>query len=200
MKRTLALVLIVAMLLAGAGTAMAQYQGSPQQGGAAGGNALNLPPPPPKPQPNMQYGNTARAALIAEGLTEASQGNARIHVNEENIITVKVNLAQDASPYEIAGSMANLTYMMAGIYCLTEKPSCDIVTKVYDTSNNLIIDAKFNTAKNAFDYFNVPEAARVAPTGQPPMQQPGMQQPGMQQPGMQQPGMQQPGSARVPLQ
>ncbi len=172
MKRLLALVLIVAMLLAGAGVAMAQYQGSmQQQGGASGGNALNLPPPPPRPQPNMQYGNTARAALIAEGLTEASQGSARIHVNEENVITVKVNLAQDASPYEIAGSMANLTYMMAGVYCLTEKPDCDIVTKVYDTSNNLIIDARFNTAKNAFDYFNVPEGAQATPAGQPAMRQ-----------------------------
>jgi hypothetical protein len=163
--------------MAGAGLALAQ--GGAQQGGAQqGGNTLNIPPAPPKPQPNMQYGNTARAALIAEGLSDAAQGNARLYISEDKAINVKVNLIQDASPYDLAPTMANLTYMLASLYSLTEKPNSDIVLKVYDTSHNLIIDAKFNTAKNAFDYFNVPEGTA------PPQQQPGMRQPGMgRQPG-----------------
>jgi len=178
MKKLLALFLVTAMLLAGAGVALAQNQGGMQQGG----NTLNIPPAPPRPQPNMQYGNTARAALIAEGLSQASQGNARLYISEDNIITVKVYLTQDASPYDMAGTMANLTYMLASLYSLTEKPNCDIVLKVYDASNNLIIDARFNNAKNAFDYFNVPEGVK------PSEQQPGTQQPGIQQPGYNQPG------------
>jgi hypothetical protein len=173
MKRLLTLVLIVAVLLAGAGLALAQYQGSMPQGGAGEGNTLNIPPAPPRPQPNMQYGNTARAALISEGLSQASQGNARLYISEDNVITVKVYLTQDASPYDMAGTMANLTYMLASCYSLTEKPNSDIVLKVYDTSNNLIIDARFNNAKNAFDYFNVPEEAQASPGGQAGMQQPG---------------------------
>ncbi len=173
MKKLLALVLIAAVLLAGAGLALAQYQGGTQQGGTNGGNTLNIPPAPPKPQPNMQYGNTARAALIAEGLSEASQGNARLYISEDKVITAKVYLTQDASPYDIAGTMANLTYMLASLYSLTEKPNCDIVLKVYDTSNNLIIDARFNNANNAFDYFNVSEEAQAIPGSQAGMQQPG---------------------------
>ncbi len=172
MKRLLALVLIVAMLLAGAGVALAQYQGGMQQGGPAGGNALNLPPPPEKPRPNMQYGNTARAAIIAEGLSQASQGNANVYITENDAINVKVVLLQEGNPYDMAPTMANLTYMLVSLYSLTEKPNSDIVLKVYDTSNNLIIDARFNTVKNAFDYFTVPETAA------PSRQQPVARQPG----------------------
>ncbi len=158
MKRLLALVLIGAFI-ASAGLAVAQYQGGVQQGGAAGTGTLNIPPAPPKPKPNMQYGNTARAALIAEGLTQASQGNAQLYIAENDVIAVDVYLKQDASPYDMAGTMANLTYVLASLYSLTEKPDSDIVMNVYDTSNNVIIDARFNTAKNAFDYFKVPEAS-----------------------------------------
>lgn len=167
MKRLLALVLIVAMLLAGASVALAQ-------GGSSGGNALNLPPPPEKPQPNMQYGNTARADLIGEGLSQASGGNANVYVTENDAINVKVVLLQDGNPYQMAPTMANLTYMLVSLYSLTEKPNSDVVMKVYDTSNNLIIDSRFNTAKNAFDYFTIPEGAATQPGAQPGMQQPGM--------------------------
>ncbi len=175
MRKVITLVLIAAFM-ASAGTALAQYQGSTQQGAAPGGNTLNIPPPPPKPQPDMKYGNTARAALIGEGLSGASQGNARLYIEENNAIAVSVYLAQEASPYDLAPTMANLTYMLASLYSLTEKPNSDIVLKVYDTSNNVIIDARFNTAKNAFDYFNVPEGA--APPAQPATgAQPGTRQP-----------------------
>jgi hypothetical protein len=149
MKKLLALVLIASMLLGGMGMAMAQ---SSTQG------SLNIPPPPPKPQPNMQYGNTARAALIAEGLSQASDGNARLYISEDSAITTKVYLTKDVSPYDIVGTMANLTYMLASLYSLTENSDSDILLKVYDTSDKLIMDAKFNTAKNAFDYFKVPES------------------------------------------
>jgi hypothetical protein len=149
MKKLLALVLIASMLLGGMGMAMAQ---SSTQG------SLNIPPPPPKPQPNIQYGNTARAALIAEGLSQASDGNARLYISEDSAITTEVYLTKDMNPYEIVGTMANLTYMLASLYSLTEKPDSDILLKVYDTSDKLIMDAKFNTAKNAFDYFKVPES------------------------------------------
>lgn len=157
MKKLISIVLIVAILLASVGLAMAQqYQGGTQ------GN-LKIPSAPPKPQPNMLYGNTARAAIIAEGLSEASDGNAKVYISEDNVITAKVYLTQDASPYDIAGTMANFTYMLASLYSLTEKPNSDIVLKVYDTSGNVIIDAKFNNAKNAFDYFNVPEGIKQLP-------------------------------------
>ena len=55
--------------------------------------------------------------------------------------------------------MANLTYMVDGIYYLTERKGNDIVLKVTDPSGNVITNAKFSDAKNAFDYYNVPEAA-----------------------------------------
>ncbi len=164
MRKLLVLVLIAVLLVSGAG--LAQAQGGTPQGGATGGNTLNIPPAPPRPQPNMQYGNTARAALIGEGLSEASQGNARVYIREGNSVGVDVYLIQDASPYDLAGTMANLTYMLASLYSLTEKPNSDIMLKVYDTSGNVIIDAKFNNAKNAFDYFNVPEEVQAGPGGQ----------------------------------
>ncbi len=143
-----AICILVFVLLAGSCVAMAQ-----QIQGTQDGKALNIPPPPPKSKPDMQYGNTARAAIIAERLTEAAQGNAAVHINEDCIITVEVYLKQDASPYDIAGTMANLTYMLADMYSLTDRADCDIALKVYDTSKNLIIDAKLNVARNAFEYF-----------------------------------------------
>jgi hypothetical protein len=136
----------VFVLLAGSCVATAQQA-------ANYGKELNIPPPPPKPKPDMQYGNTARAAIVAERLTEAAQGNAVVHIDEGCVITVEVYLKQDASPYDMAGTMANLTYMLADMYSMTDKANCDIALKVYDTSNSLIIDAKFNVAKNAFEYF-----------------------------------------------
>ncbi len=209
MKKMIGLLLVVAMLVACIGVAMAQQYQNPQGGmqtgdqtGAqtgASSDKLVIPPAPPKAVANMSYGNTARAAIIGERMSDASQGNANVFINEGNIITADVYLNKDASPYDIAGTMANFTYMLADLYSMTDKAKSDIALKVYDTSGNVIIDAKFNNAKNAFDYFNVPESA--TPTQQPVAPQPGisagispgMQQPGMQQPGMQRPGMQQPG-------
>ena len=199
MKKMIGLLLVVAMLVACIGVAMAQqYQGQqyqePQggmqtgdQNGGASSGQLVIPPAPPKAQPDMEYGNTARAAIIGERMTDASQGNAKVVINEGNIITASVYLNKDASPYDIAGTMANFTYMLADLYTMTDKSSSDIALKVYDTSGKIIIDAKFDNAKNAFDYFNVPEGA--APTAQPVTRQPVARQPGMQQPGMQRPGM-----------
>ena len=208
MKKMIGLLLVVAMLVACIGVAMAQQYQNPQGGmqtgdqtGASSGQ-LVIPPAPPKSQPDMTYGNTARAAIIGERMTDASQGNAKVVINEDGVITASVYLNKDASAYDIAGTMANFTYMLADLYTMTEKPNADIALKVYDTSGAVIIDAKFNNAKNAFDYFNVPESA--TPTTQPVRQQPVTRQPGMQQPVRQpvtrQPGMQQPGMGQMPMQ
>jgi hypothetical protein len=42
----------------------------------------------------------------------SAPGNANVYVSEnpDNTITLNVRLAKSASPYEIAGAMANLTY------------------------------------------------------------------------------------------
>jgi hypothetical protein len=183
MKKMISLVLVVVLLAAGIGISMAQQYGGDQ----GNGNTLNLPSPPPKPQPNMEYGNSARAAIVGERMTDASQGNAKVVINEGNVITASVYLNKDASAYDIANTMANFTYMLADLYGLTEKANSDIVLKVYDTSKRVIIDAKFSTSKNAFDYFNVPEGASASPTA--PVGQPGRMQPGNNmQPGRTQPG------------
>jgi hypothetical protein len=168
MKTIISVILVAAILLAGIGVAGAQqYQGSAQPGSAGNGNTLKIPPAPPRPKPNMEYGNTARAAIIAEQLSKAAEGNAKVYISEDKAITVKVYLFKEASPYDIAGTMANFTYMLFDLYSMNEKAGCDIVLKVYDTSGNVIIDAKFNGAKNAFDYFNLPEEA---PVSSPPVQ------------------------------
>lgn len=159
---------------------------------------LNIPPAPQKATPNMQYGNTERAALIAEQLSQASQGNANVYLSEspqDRSITASVYMKTDGDPYSLSGTMANLTYMLSSIYGITELKGADIFLKVYDSQGQLITDAKFSDAKNAFEYYEVPQAARpVQPAyPQPGVQQPGYGQPGMQMPSFPQTGMQQPG-------
>jgi hypothetical protein len=106
-------------------------------------------------------------------------------INEGDIITASVYLNKDASATDIAPTMANFTYMLADLYGMTDKANSDIVLKVYDTSSNVIIDAKFNVAKNAFDYFNVPTSTTAATPMQPPQNNVGqpMGQPPAQQTG-----------------
>jgi hypothetical protein len=181
-----------------------QYGGQPGYGQQPGYGAqpsgpqqVSIPPAPQKPVPNRQYGNTDRAAILGEQLSKSSQGNANVYVGEnpDNTVSLDVRLTQSVSPYQIAGAMANLTYMVDGIYYLTERKGNDIMLKVTDPSGNLITQAKFSDAKNAFDYYNIPEAAQppAAPvSGQPPAygQQPGA---GMQ------PGYgQQPSASQMP--
>jgi hypothetical protein len=169
---------------------------------------LNIPPAPQKPVPNSQYGNTDRAAMLGEQLSKSSQGNANVYVSEnpDKTVSLDVKLTQAISPYEIAPTMANLTYMVDGIYYVTERKGNDILLKVTDPSGNVITNAKFSDAKNAFDYYNVPEAAQQPVPQQPvapaPGQQPGYgQQPAYgQQPGAgMQPGyQQQPSTGQMP--
>ena len=58
---------------------------------------------------------------------------------------------------------------------MADKSNTNVMLKVYDTSKNVIIDAKFNAAKNTFDYFNVAQSQQ-AEEGVQQQQQPGMQQ------------------------
>jgi len=179
MKRLISVALIAVILLAGIGVAAAQYQGGMQQGGA---QTLTIPPAPAKAKADMQYGNTARSAIIGERLSDAAEGNANVYIGEGSAVHRSV-YSEGRDPYDLAGTMANLTYMIADLYgTMTEKGDSDILLKVYDTSNNVIIDAKFNTAKNAFDYFNVPEGA--APSQQQRQPAAGQQQYGAQPYGM----------------
>lgn len=172
-----------------------QQPAAPQQ--------LNIPPAPQKPVANRQYGNTDRAAILGEGVSKSSQGNANVYVSEnpDNTVAIDVRLTKSASPYEIAGAMANLTYVVDGLYYMTERKGNDILLKVTDPSGNEITSAKFSDAKNAFDYYNIPEAAQqpAAPAaGQQPVygQQPGAgMQPGT---GMQPGYQQQPAMGRQP--
>lgn len=186
MKRLISVALIAVILLAGIGVAAAQYQGGMQQGGGqqqGGAKTLTIPQAPDKAKADMQYGNTARAAIIGERLSDAAEGNANVYIAENADVTASVYLQKDASPYDLAGTMANLTYMIADLYStMTEKGDCNILLKVYDTSNNAIIDAKFNTAKNAFDSFDVTESA--APSRQQQQPAAGQQQYGTQPYGM----------------
>ena len=171
MKKLVCVLLIAAVLVACAGISLAQQSQGGSQAGVPGTSAsgnLNIPSPPPKPQPNMEYGNTNRAAIIGERMTDASQGNAKVVINEGNVITASVYLNKSASASDIAPTMANFTYMLSDIYGLTEMANTDIVLKVYDTSNNVIIDAKFDVAKNAFDYFNAPESTGTSAPAQEP--------------------------------
>lgn len=184
MKRLISVALIAVILLAGIGVAAAQYQGGMQPGGGQQGGAqtLNIPPAPEKAKADMQYGNTARAAIIGERLSQAAEGNANVFITENDAVTASVYLQKDASPYDLAGTMANLTYMLADLYStMTEKGDSNILLKVYDTSNSAIIDAQFNTAKNAFDYFDVKENAAASQQQQPAA---GQQQYGTQPYGM----------------
>ncbi len=167
-----------------------QYGQQPVSGQqpSAGQPQLNIPPAPQKPVPNSQYGNTDRAAIIGEQLSQSSQGNVNIYISEnpDNTISIDAKLLKPASPYEIAGAMANLTYMIDGIYYLTDRKGNDVLLKVTDPSGNVITTAKFSDAKNAFEYYNVPTSSQqpAAPaTGQQPMTgtQPGYQQPGYTQ-------------------
>lgn len=130
---------------------------------------LDLPAPPDKPVPNMTYGNSNRAAIIGEMLSKSSQGNANVYVkeNSNNTISIGVYLMTDSDPYSLAGTLANLTYMVNSVYGLTDKAASDILLTAYDTSGNVVTTAKFSNARNAFDYFRVPETASMKPTQQP---------------------------------
>lgn len=167
MKRLISVALIAVILLAGIGVAAAQYQGGMQPGGGQQGGAqtLNIPPAPEKAKADMQYGNTARAAIIGERLSNAADGNANVYIKEDGAVTASIYLIQEADPYDIAGTMANLTYMIADLYgTMTEKSNSDILVKVYDTANSQVIDAKFSIPKNAFAYFNVTAAQKQQPS------------------------------------
>ena len=135
----------------------------------SGQQQLNIPPAPQKPVADRTYGNTDRAAIIGGEFSKSSQGNANLYVSEnsDGTVTVDVRLLQDASPYEIAGTMANLTYAIDSFYSMVSPPGKDILLNVYDTSGNTITKAKFSNSKNAFDYYNVPESAQAGPQ-QPP--------------------------------
>ena len=183
MKKLISVALIAVFLLAGIGVAIAQQDMV---------QATNLPPAPEKTTPDMQYGNTARAAIIGERLSQESDGNANVYIDEGNVITVSVYLLKDAGSNDLTGTMANFTYMVYDLYStMADKGNTDVLLKVYDTSKNIIIDAKFNAADNAFDYFNV---AKQATESQQPSQGTGQYSTGMQQqPGQQySSGMQQP--------
>jgi hypothetical protein len=193
-KRTISAILLTSIiLLAAAATAGAQMQPmagqqqygdqGQQQGGSPSGNGqLNIPPAPQKLQPNPQFGNTDRASIIGEKLSKASQGNAIVYVAENNnkTITMNVDLKKDADPYQLAPILANLTYAVSDVYGVTDRANDDIFLNVYDTSKNLIINAKFSDSKNAFEYFNVAESARQAQPSEGGQQQPGYD--GQQQP------------------
>jgi hypothetical protein len=189
MKRLVSLALIFVVLLAGTAVVAAQqYQGQQYQGGAQQGagqaRTLSIPPAPPRSQPNMEYGNTARAAYVGERLSDAAEGNARVYITEDGAIAASVYMLQDANAYDIAGTMANFTYMLADMYrTMTERSDSDILLKVYDKSNSMIIDAKFSASKNAFEYFDITQA-EAPPQRQQPVagQYQGMQGQGMQRP------------------
>lgn len=186
MKKLISVALIAVFLMAGIGVAVAQQDMV---------QATNIPPAPDKATPDTQYGNTARAAIIGERLSQESDGNANVYINEGSVITVSVYLLKDAGANDLTGTMANFTYMVYDLYStMADKGNTNILLKVYDTSKNTIIDAKFNAAKNAFDYFNV-----AAESQQQPSQGTGQYQSGMQQqPGQQySQGMQQPRAGRM---
>lgn len=169
-----------------------QYGAQPQQPGV-----LNIPPAPAKPVPNSAYGNNDRAAVIGQQLSEGSQGNANVYVSENanRTVSLDVKLLANGDPYGMAGTMANLTYMVSAIYGFTDLKGSDILLTVYDTAGNVITSAKFSDAKNAFEYYTVPPQAAVTPTpvAQPPYGQPGYGQPSYGQPSYGQPSYQQPG-------
>ena len=146
-----------------------------QDGSQAGTSQLSIPPAPPKLQPDPKFGSTDRASIIGEKLSKASQGNAAVYVaeNANNTITVNVDLKKDADGNQLAPVLANLTYALSDVYGVTDRANNDIFLNVYDTSKNLIINAKFSDAKNAFEYFNVAESSRQAQPSEGGQQQPG---------------------------
>ena len=82
--------------------------------------------------------------------------------------------------YQLAPVLANLTYALSDVYGVTDRANNDIFLNVYDTSKNLIINAKFSADKNAFEYFNVAESSRQAQPAEGGQQQPAYgQQPDM---------------------
>ena len=175
---------------------MQQQQQQPQSGGQQTPGVLNIPPAPAKPVANGQYGNTERAAILGEELSNASQGNAKVFIaeNSNKTVFVDVRLLANADPYSLSGTMANLTYMVNNIYSYTDMKGGDIILTVYDTTGNVITNAKFSDAKNEFEYYNVPQQAATAPStgGQPVTGQPATGQPGMGQPRTGQPTLGQP--------
>ena len=85
---------------------------------------------------------------------------------------MNVNLKKDADGYQLAPVLANLTYALSDVYGVTDRANNDIFLNVYDTSKNLIINAKFSADKNAFEYFNVAESSRQAQPAEGGQQQP----------------------------
>ncbi|WP_424357514.1 hypothetical protein [Methanocella sp. MCL-LM] len=173
-------------------TGMQQPQLGGQQLPQQQPGVLNIPPAPAKPVANGAYGNNDRAAILGEQLSSASQGNANVYITENpnRTVSLDVKLLANGDPYSMAGTMANLTYMVSSIYSFTDMKGSDILLTVYDTTGNVITSARFSDAKNAFEYYNVPPQAVATAT---PVIQPGYPQPGYQQPGYPQPGYQQPG-------
>jgi hypothetical protein len=74
---------------------------------------------------------------------------------------------KDADPTQLAPVLANLTYALSDVYSVTDRANNDIFLNVYDTSKNMVIQAKFSPSMNAFDYFNIPEAAWQTQPTQP---------------------------------
>ncbi len=157
-------------MAASAGDQGQQYQDGTQ----AGTSQLSIPPAPPKLQPDPKFGSTDRASIIGEKMSKASQGNAVVYVaeNANNTITVNVDLKKNADTNQLAPVLANLTYALSDVYDVTDRAHNDIFLNVYDTSKNLIINAKYSNAKNAFEYFNVAESARQAEPSEGSQQQP----------------------------
>jgi len=170
------------------GAGAGQNQGP---GAGAGTPTLNIPPAPPKPVPNSTYGNSPRAAILGEQFTKSSQGNAMVYLEENpnKTVSISVRLLSDGDPYSLAGTMANLTYMVDNVYSLTDLAGGDIFLTVYDTEGKTMTTAKFSDAKNAFEYYQVPEGytpkqttGRQPSFGQPSSGQPSFGQPSYQRP------------------
>ncbi|HMK47179.1 MAG TPA: hypothetical protein VK436_11190 [Methanocella sp.] len=118
-----------------------------------------LPAPPPVAEPDKQYGNTDRSAMIGEKLTEVSNNSliktVSIDENPDNIL-VKVHLKNDSNPYDLIKPMGNLTSSVDFYYSLIDdKQSRNISLKVNDSSGKTIIDAVFSNKDYAFIYYNV---------------------------------------------
>lgn len=182
-----------------------QQQQPPTQQPQATPGVLNIPPAPAKPVANGSYGNTERAAILGEELSNASQGNAKVFIaeNSNKTVFIDVHLLTNADPYSLSGTMANLTYMVSNIYSYTEMKGGDIMLTVYDPAGTVITNAKFSDAKNAFEYYNVPQQPATAPstggqpaTGQPATGQPVTGQPATSQPAVTQPGVGQPSTGQ----
>ncbi|HMK45971.1 MAG TPA: hypothetical protein VK436_05050 [Methanocella sp.] len=178
-----------------AGAGQAQVPGA-----GAGTPTLNIPPAPPKPVPNSTYGNNPRAAILGEQFTKSSQGNAMVYIaeNPNKTVSISVRMLSDGDPYSLAGTMANLTYMVDNVYSLTDVAGSDIYLTVYDPDGKTMTTAKFSDEKNAFEYYQVPEGytPKQTPGRQPSFGQPSAGQPSFSQPSAGQPSFGQPSYQR----